>query len=155
MRPSIDRILIWNRTRAKAEALAARLADLGRPVAVADDLAAAVAEADIVTSLTATREPLIQGLWLKRGTHLDLVGGFKPDMREADDEAIRRATLFADTRRFTLGDCGDFTQAMARGAMREADLSRTCSIFAPARHPAAPATTRSPCSRTAAAVIST
>ncbi|WP_208948287.1 ornithine cyclodeaminase family protein [Segnochrobactrum spirostomi] len=137
VRPSIDRILIWNRTRAKAEALAARLADLGRPVAVADDLAAAVAEADIVTSLTATREPLIQGVWLKPGTHLDLVGGFKPDMREADDEAIRRATLFADTRRFTLGDCGDFTQAMARGAMREADLSADlfdlCTGEAPGR----------------------
>lgn len=137
VRPGIERILIWNRTAAKAEALAVRLSDLGRPVAVADDLAAAIGEADIVTSVTATREPLIQGVWLKPGLHLDLVGGFTPDMREADDEAIRRATLFADTRRFTLGDCGDFTQALARGAMREADLGADlfdlCTSEAPGR----------------------
>ena len=66
-------------------------------VAVADDLEAAVREADIVSCATLSTEPLIAGAWLKTGAHLDLVGAFTLEMREADDEALRRARVFVDT----------------------------------------------------------
>ncbi len=54
--------------------------------------------ADVVSCATLSREPLVQGAWLKAGQHLDLVGAFTPEMREADDDAIARGELFVDTR---------------------------------------------------------
>ena len=86
------RFTVWSRTRASAEALAAE-----RPgVAVADDLEAAVRAADIVACATMATEPLIRGDWLREGTHLDLIGAYRPDMREADDAALARARVFCD-----------------------------------------------------------
>ena len=85
VRPSLQRILIWNRTAAGAEAMAKRLA--GEPatrncsIAPTDDLEAAIRKADLVSAATMTKTPLIRGDWLKPGTHVDLVGGFRPDMR--------------------------------------------------------------------------
>ncbi|HTO82729.1 MAG TPA: ornithine cyclodeaminase family protein, partial [Methylomirabilota bacterium] len=103
----IRRIAVWNRTPAAAERLAAVLAGPGRSVEVATDLAAALAGADIVSCATLATVPLVKGSWLAPGTHLDLVGGFRPDMREADDDAVRRARVFIDAW-FTAGEhCGD------------------------------------------------
>ncbi len=85
----IRRVLIWNRTAARAEALARDL-DLPKVKAsVVGDLAAAVGEADVISAATMSRDPLILGAWLKPGQHLDLVGGYREDMREADDAAVR------------------------------------------------------------------
>ncbi|MGC8470531.1 MAG: hypothetical protein ACP5NI_11540, partial [Acetobacteraceae bacterium] len=72
---------------------------------------------------TATRAPVLRGEWLRPGTHVDLVGGFTPEMREADDEAIRRARVFADTRRFTIGVCGDIDTPVRAGLLAEADIA--------------------------------
>ncbi|TAD92095.1 MAG: ornithine cyclodeaminase family protein [Alphaproteobacteria bacterium] len=108
----ITRTLVWGRDPAKAAALAATV---GAEVAV--DLAAAVAEADIVSAATLSSDPLIQGVWLKPGAHVDLVGGFTPTMREADDEAIRRAAVFVDTRVGAMHEAGDITQPLANGTL--------------------------------------
>ena len=113
------RFTVWSRTRASAEALAAK-----RPgVVVAGDLEAAVRVADIVTSATMATEPLLRGDWLRPGQHLDLIGAYRPDMREADDAAIARARVFCDSRK-TAGETGEFLRAEASGALREvvADL---------------------------------
>jgi ornithine cyclodeaminase len=119
VRPSIRRIAVWNRTPEKARRLAATLAV---PATVAEDAEAAVRGADIVSCLTAARSPVLLGRWLKPGAHVDLVGGFTPEMREADDEAVRRARLFVDTRRFTIGACGDLAQPIATGVIVEGDV---------------------------------
>lgn len=104
--PSIGEVAIWNRTTARAEALASELADLGAEVST--DLGAAVKSADIVSCATMTVEPLIHGAWLRPGTHLDLVGAYLPHMREADDEAIVGARVFVDSRSsaFDTGEIG-------------------------------------------------
>jgi ornithine cyclodeaminase len=113
------RFTIWSRSRTSAEALAAEVPG----VTVADDLAQAVTRADIVASATMATEPVIRGEWLRPGTHLDLIGAYRPDMREVDDEAIGRARVFCDSRR-TAGETGEFLQPKASGALREvvADL---------------------------------
>jgi alanine dehydrogenase len=89
---------IWGRDPKKAAALAARLAQSGIAAAPVSGLEEAVAAADIITCATLAKEPLIHGAWLRPGTHLDLVGGYTPDMREADDEAISRARVYIDYR---------------------------------------------------------
>lgn len=119
VRPSIRRVAIWNRTAEKARRLAA---SLRLPAVVVADAETAVRGADIVSCLTAARTPVLLGRWLKPGCHVDLVGGFTPEMREADDETVRRARLFVDTRRFTIGACGDLAQPIAAGVLAERDV---------------------------------
>lgn len=113
VRPGLERVLIWNRTRAAAEALARRFVARGRDAIMAPDLPAAVAEADVVCCATASREPILHGAWVRPGTHVDLVGAFTPAMRESDDALIARARIFVDCRAFTLGVVGDLTQPIA------------------------------------------
>jgi ornithine cyclodeaminase len=94
----IKRVTLWNRTRARAISLGFGIAVAGIEVDIAETLEEAVKEADIVSCATLSPEPLIKGAWLKKGTHLDLVGGFTPKMREADDQAVKRSRIFVDTR---------------------------------------------------------
>jgi ornithine cyclodeaminase len=118
----IRRIAIWNRTRVRAKSLAAELSSLGFDARAADDLESAVGAADIVSCATLSSTPLVQGNWLQSGTHLDLVGGFKPAMREADDETLKRARLYVDTRAGALKEAGDIVDPLRRGVIREQDI---------------------------------
>ncbi len=118
----IERVTLWNRTKAKAVALGFQLAEGGLTVDVIDRLEDAVREADIVSCATLAGEPLVQGRWLKDGAHVDLVGGFTPKMREADDEAIRRARVFVDTRAGALKEAGDIVDPLRRGVLKETDV---------------------------------
>ena len=94
-----------------------------------DDLAAAAAEADIVSTATLSSEPLIRGAWLKPGTHLDCVGAFKPSMRETDDEAARRARIFVDTRAGAFAEAGDILQPLQAGVIgKEAVLGELAEL---------------------------
>src|SRR5579883_2766197 len=87
----IKRVTLWNRTHGHAVSLAFGLAVGGVEVTIAEDLATAVADADIVSCATLATEPILRGQWLKPGAHVDLVGGYTPKMREADNETIKRA----------------------------------------------------------------
>jgi ornithine cyclodeaminase len=118
VRPSIERVVVWNRTRAKAE----RLVDDGIAGDVADDLAVAVAAADIVCTATLTKEPLVRGEWLRAGAHVDCVGAYLPDHREIDDEAVRRAEIFVDSRLATLSEGGDLVIPIAAGVIAPSDV---------------------------------
>jgi ornithine cyclodeaminase len=117
LRP-IKQVLWWNR---RAEALDPKpLRDAGLPVEVTTDLAAAVAQADIVSTATRATSPLIKGEWLKPGCHLDLVGGYLPEMREADDAAFRRAPRhYVDARLTTIGVAGDVCAPLGAGLTSE------------------------------------
>ncbi len=114
MRP-IHETRIWGRDPAKAAALAASLGSGTAAIAV-PDLAEAAASSDIVTCATLSQEPLVRGAWLKPGAHLDLVGSYRPDMREADDDAIRRARIFVDTDA-ALSEAGDIAQPLQSGVL--------------------------------------
>jgi len=112
----IRRSLVWGRDPKKAAALAARLAADGIAAVPVADLAAAAGTADIVTCATLAREPLIRGAWLKPGAHLDLVGGYTPEMREADDDAVSRARVYVDTEA-ALQEAGDVVQPLRSGVL--------------------------------------
>ncbi len=126
----IARTILWNKTRANAEKLAGQLADEGLTVEVADDLEAAVREADIISTATLSTLPLVRGAWLKPGAHLDCVGAFTPAMRETDDDCVRRARLFVDTRGGVLKEGGDFVQPIRDGIISEAAVEADLFDFA-------------------------
>jgi ornithine cyclodeaminase len=121
IRPALQTVMLWNRTPDKAHALAKVLQDVVE-IQVVADLASAVQKSDIVCCATTSYAPLIQGTWLQPGTHLDLIGGYTPEMREADDEAVKSARLFVDSRRFTVEHVGDLTQPIANGAISASDV---------------------------------
>lgn len=116
VRPSLSRVMIWNRTPARAEALRARLLHDGVAAEVVADLDAAVAEADVISCVTMSRAPLVKGALLKPGAHLDLVGAYLPEMRECDDTCVTRGTLFVDTRG-GMENAGDLCQPVAAGVI--------------------------------------
>ncbi|WP_299861602.1 ornithine cyclodeaminase [uncultured Hoeflea sp.] len=122
VRPSIERVLIWNRNTARAEALAASLQGGAFMVDVATDLDAALGEADLISSATMSTEPLIRGEALKKGTHVDLVGAYTPTMREADDATLTRGHLFVDSFATTVDHIGELMIPMAAGTITRADI---------------------------------
>lgn len=126
----IRRVTLWNRTRGHAVKLAFGLAVGGIEAEIADDLEAAVAEADIVSCATLSAEPLVRGKWLKKGAHLDLVGAYTPKMRESDDDAVRRARVYVDTRAGAPKEGGDIAIPLKKGVLKQAairgDLYELC-----------------------------
>lgn len=125
----IERVSVWARSFAKAEALAMQMHDKGLPAHAARDLEAACGEADIVSCATLATEPLVRGAWLRPGSHLDLIGGFTPAMREADDACFTGASLFVDVEE-ALTKSGDLLGPMARGVFAASDLRGTLSALA-------------------------
>jgi ornithine cyclodeaminase len=118
LRPGL-RLRVWARRPDAANALAAALQREGLPAeaaAAAEDLQAAVRNADIVCCATTSAEPLVRGAWLAPGTHLDLVGSFRPSMREVDDAAVAAARVVVDTP-VAVTESGDLAQPLARGAI--------------------------------------
>jgi ornithine cyclodeaminase len=132
----IRRVRIWGRTATHAETVAgwAREAGFDARACERDE---AVRGADIVSCATLSTDPLVAGAWLEPGMHLDLVGAFKPTMRESDGAAVARARVFVDTRPGALSEGGDLVQAAAEGAFapgqEEADLAELCRGVHPGR----------------------
>jgi ornithine cyclodeaminase/alanine dehydrogenase-like protein (mu-crystallin family) len=122
VRPSLRRVIIWNRTPERASDLARRLKQDGVDAQTTTDLDAATRAADLITTCTRSHAPLIKGANLRPGVHLDLVGGYTPQTREADDEAARRARVFVDRRESAFDGVGDILQPIASGAIRESDV---------------------------------
>lgn len=123
VRPSIRNVLLWNRTAARAETLAADLKLDGVAIEATTDLEGAARRADVISCATMAEEPLIRGAWLKPGAHLDLVGSYQPQMRESDDECIRRARIYLDSRYFALEKTGDLCQPIAAGILHPDDIA--------------------------------
>ena len=104
---------IWNRSPAGAMAFQADLPDVG----IAQDLEAAVRHADVITSATMSTDPVIKGAWLQPGQHVDLIGAYRPDMREVDDEALLRARVFVDNTHTTIGHIGELKIPISKGVI--------------------------------------
>jgi alanine dehydrogenase len=118
LRPALRQVLVWGRRPEAAAALAGTLAQEGLPArAVGGGLEAAVRGACIVCCATTSERPLVLGRWLAPGTHLDLVGGFTPRMREVDDAAVAAARVVVDTYAGALAEAGDLVQPLAAGVI--------------------------------------
>ncbi|MBD3641574.1 MAG: ornithine cyclodeaminase family protein [Marinobacter sp.] len=117
----IRTVRIWGRNPDKAAALAEQFRDRFDCEAVTN-LEAAVSEADIISCATLATEPLIRGEWLQPGSHLDLVGAFRPSMRETDGQCLAGNEVFVDTYAGAMGEAGDILQAIDDGAFSKADL---------------------------------
>lgn len=133
VRPSIDRVLVWNRSVDKAQRLVAD----GVADDVVDDLEHASGLADVISTATMAKDPLILGAWLRPGTHVDCVGAFLPDHREVDDDVVTGAELFVDSRLATLDEGGDLVIPIGNGVITEehvrADLYELCRGEHPGR----------------------
>jgi ornithine cyclodeaminase len=128
-------IAIWSPTARNAARLAAALADEGLPARAVDR--PDPAGADIVSAATLSMAPLVPGAALAPGTHVDLVGAYRRDMRESDGALLARATLVVDTQPGALAEAGDIVQAIAEGAITAdhivADLAALCRGDHPGR----------------------
>lgn len=127
----LDRIMVWGRRADTAAALAAKLSGNARAVIAVTDLESAVRSADIISCATLATEPLVRGDWLRPGQHLDLVGAFRPDMREADSAAVSRADVYVDTIAGAIAEAGEIVQALERGVLERSDIRG--DLFALAR----------------------
>ncbi len=121
VRPSIRRVLIWNRTPARAAALANSLNLDNIEITPTRELAESVRAADLISCATMSTSPLIEGGWLQPGTHLDLVGGFNRSTREADDAAVRKAVVYVDARD-TASHCGDIAAPLEASIIADDDI---------------------------------
>ena len=117
LRPGLQRVQVWGRRAKLAQARARELAAEGLPAQAVCELEPAVRGACIVCCATTATEPLALGAWLAPGTHLDLVGGFRPHMREVDDAAVASARIVVDTAAGALAEAGDLVQPLARGVI--------------------------------------
>jgi ornithine cyclodeaminase/alanine dehydrogenase-like protein (mu-crystallin family) len=126
----IRTVLVHSRTPAHAAALAGRLRGEGVDARAVTDLAAAAAEADVITCATLSTEPLVRGAWLRPGTHLDLVGSYRPTMREADEACVRRGSVHVDTE-VALEEAGELRGVLGREDVTT--LAELCRGEAPGR----------------------
>ena len=117
LNPGLVHVGVWGRNAEATELVVEALRDEGIDAEVAPDLPSAASAADLICCATTSREPLLHGAWLRAGTHLDLVGGFRRDMREADDAAVARARIVVDTYAGALAEAGDLTQPLERGVI--------------------------------------
>ncbi|MEC7302532.1 MAG: ornithine cyclodeaminase family protein [Pseudomonadota bacterium] len=119
---SLEKTFIWGRNYDKARAMAADATKLGANVEAVEDVEAATRGSDIISCATFSADPIVFGDWLQEGAHLDLVGSYRPELRETDDTSIRRATVFCDTLGGAPKAAGDLTQPIASGVLKFKEL---------------------------------
>jgi ornithine cyclodeaminase len=122
-------ILIWGRDPAKAAAAARDLGARGWPVRAAADLESAARSADVISCVTMAEQSLIHGAWLKAECHLDLVGSFRPSMREVDDACLHGAFIAVDTLA-ALEESGDLIGPLARNIIAQERISLLGALLA-------------------------
>lgn len=124
----LRRVSVWSRSPERAAALAADLVARGRSVTAVTDLAAAAGAADLISAATLSTSPLLAGDWIRPGTHVDLVGAFRPGMREADDALVARARVVADTRAGVLAEADDVREPLRRGLLADGSVSELAQL---------------------------
>lgn len=120
--PSINKVIIWNRTHSRAVDLARKLRGQDVEVQASESLKDSVHEADVISCVTMSEEPLIKNDWLKPGSHVDLVGAYLPSMREADDKLMMAGRIFVDSRHGMEG-AGDLCQPVDNGLLSWGDIN--------------------------------
>ncbi|WP_435263195.1 ornithine cyclodeaminase family protein [Tenacibaculum sp. nBUS_03] len=127
----IERVYVWGRTYEKAVTICKQLSGETFTSIPINNIKDKISEVDIISSATLSPSPLIFGSYLKEGQHIDLVGSYKKDTREADDEAVKKASIFVDTYQGGLKESGDILIPLKNGILKEeevkADLFELCS----------------------------
>jgi ornithine cyclodeaminase len=127
----IKKVYIWGRDLEKAERVCQQIKGLDLQCEAVEDLKAYVSKADIISCATLSTEPLIFGEWLQKGQHLDMVGAYRPDMREMDDQCLLRSKVFVDNMESALRETGDLAIPLREEVILpeyiEADLFEICS----------------------------
>lgn len=129
-----ESIEIWGRNPDKARVVVAELAAVGLDAVVSEDVDASVALADVITCVTGSTTPVVRGELLQPGTHVDLIGSFTPEMRETDDDVVRRSTVFVDTYADAVL-AGDLAQPLASGLLHISDIAADLHELVSGAHP--------------------
>jgi ornithine cyclodeaminase len=112
----LESIAVWGRSRDRAEAFAARTsAELGLPATAMNEVEPLAADADIICTVTAAREPILKGAWVRPGTHLNLVGSSVAGPVEVDNDLVVRSRFVADSREGVLRQGAEFLRAKEAG----------------------------------------
>lgn len=134
----IDAVTVWGRSPDKVQHTLEQIRAAGLATHITLQAAGALSDAtltaDIISCATTSKEPLVQADWVRPGTHVDLVGGFRPDMREADDALMAQARLFVDTYAGALAEAGDLVQVIAAGRLAADQVQAELADLACARH---------------------
>ena len=134
----IQTVTVWGRDAVKAQTMLHTLRDAGMDPAIslnsANELSLAAAQADIICCATTSTEPLLRLSDVKPGTHIDLVGGFKPDMREVDDALVLHSRVFVDTFDGALAEAGDLVQPMTAGLISRDHVLAELACLTHGRH---------------------
>jgi ornithine cyclodeaminase/alanine dehydrogenase-like protein (mu-crystallin family) len=121
---NIGTVSVFSPTQANAEKLVQHLRGNGFDAQVCDNLEKTVPEADIIACATLSTSPLVKGEWLHKGQHVALIGGYLPDMREADNDALQRAEVWIDCQT-ALTESGDLIGPISHGVLRLDDIRGT------------------------------
>ena len=126
----IKKVKVWGRTIEKAQAVCDLVSHLNIDCQPVTDIESNIADADIISCATLSQDPLVFGQWLKPGQHLDMVGAYRPDMREMDDECMTRGRIFVDNTSSAVRETGDIAIPLANKVITlddiEADLFALC-----------------------------
>jgi len=119
---SIEKVFVWGRSSEKTHALTEQLKNMDLEIEAVENIENTIDQADIISCATLSKEPLIKGAWLRSGQHLDLVGSYQKHMREADDEAVLKSSIFVDTMQGAPKESGDLFIPLEKGIMKKEDL---------------------------------
>lgn len=131
---SIEEVMVYGRDQTKRQAVCEAVRPLGFDAQPVDSLPDAAGNADIISSATTSKTPVVLGEWLGKGVHLDLVGAYKPDMREVDGAAVSKACVFVDTFGGVMGEGGDILQAIGEGMFNQADIKADLAALCTGQH---------------------
>lgn len=118
----IKNVFIWGRNFEKATAIATELQQESFTVQAIKTIEEKISDVDIISCATLSKTPLVLGKYLKNGQHIDLVGAYKKDMREADDETISKAAVYVDTFQGGIKESGDIVIPLQNGTLKEEDI---------------------------------
>jgi ornithine cyclodeaminase len=105
----LKRVRVWSRRPERAAAFASRASRRHEiAVEVMPSAREAVEGADLICTVTSSREPVLEGAWITEGAHINAVGAALPTARELDSEAVRRSRLFTDRRESLTNEAGEF-----------------------------------------------
>jgi len=127
----INKVFVWGRSIEKAQQVCQQVVHLDIDCQAIDDIEQYIDQADIISCATLSKEPLVFGRWLKAGQHLDMVGAYRPDMREMDDECLIRGRIFVDNFEGALRETGDIAMPLESGVIKKEDIK--ADLFALSR----------------------
>ena len=120
----IEKVFVWSRSASTVDEFRRRIEDLGLAVEAAESPRHVLSAADVVCTLTPSKDPIIEGTWFRPGLHLNAVGAPpRADHREIDGPGMGSARLIVDSRATALAKSGDVLLAISEGHLTEADVN--------------------------------